>query len=240
MGLRDTPDFRELGQADDFVVGALAPGFPHVSGGGNELREILVRSDHVGLEAVRLRAFHESPDDIVRLEAVDFQHGNAEGAAEVLDVRDGGGEFLRHLVALGLVGRVFDVAGRGCGGVESHADVRGELLFEDGKEGVDEAVEGGGVDAFGVADGILDKGKVCPVDQGHAVEEEEAFHVGETLNFKLPSTSSLRQAQGKINSNEEVLVRGEGWVTFENLEEMDFGRLFLVSIAGLLLRDPQK
>jgi hypothetical protein len=60
----------------------------------------------------------------------------------------------------------------------------GLLLFQDGEQGVDEAVERGGVDAFGVPDGIMDKGEMGAVNQSHAIEQEKTFH-GEILNFKL-------------------------------------------------------
>ena len=118
--------------------------------------EVLVGSDHVGLEAVGFGAFDEGADEVVGLEAVDFQDGDGEGAAECLHVGDGGGELFGHFVALGFVGGVFDVARGGCGSIEGDAEVGGVFLFQDGEEGVDEAVEGGGVDAFGVADGIID------------------------------------------------------------------------------------
>ncbi len=178
MWLRNAPDFREFIEPDDFVFTSFAARLPHVGGGGNELGEVFVRRDHVGLEAVGFGAFDKCTDQVVRLEAVDFQDGDGEGAAEGFDVGDGGGEFLRHCVALGFVGGVFDVARGGRGRIEGDAEVRGVFLFQDGEEGVDEAVEGGGVDAFGVPDGIVDEREMRPVDQGHAVEEEEAFHVG--------------------------------------------------------------
>lgn len=198
MGLGDAPDFWELCEADDFMIGAFAAGLPHVGGGGDELGEVFVRGDHVGLEAVWLGAFDEGADEVVCLEAVDLEDGDGEGAAEGFYVGDGGGEFFGHFVALGFVGGVFDVARGGRGGVEGDAEVGGFFFFEDGEEGVDEAVEGGGVDAFGVADGVVNEGEVGAVDQGHAVEEEEAFHVGGEGKF-FPT-----------NSNEEVFAWGWG------------------------------
>ncbi len=68
------------------------------------------------------------------------------------------------------------MARRGRGGIEGDADVGGVLLFQDGEKRVDEAVEGGGVDAFGVPDRGLDEGEVGAVNEGHAVEQEKAVH----------------------------------------------------------------
>ena len=45
-------------------------------------------------------------------------------------MRNRGGEFLRHLVALRLVGGKKDVPRGGRGGVEGDADVGGVFLFE--------------------------------------------------------------------------------------------------------------
>ena len=54
--------------------------------GGDQLREILVRRDHEGLEiAVRLGAFQANgSDEVVGLEAVDDENGNGEGAGRGL------------------------------------------------------------------------------------------------------------------------------------------------------------
>jgi hypothetical protein len=105
-------------------------------------------------------------------------------------VRDGGGEFLRHFIALGLVGGVFDVARGGRGSVEGDADVGGLLLFENGQQCVDESVEGGSVDAFGVADGGLDQCKVRTINQGHAIEQEKAVHVA-SLASRIPRVQRM-------------------------------------------------
>ncbi len=176
MGFGNPPDFRKLWESDDLMIIALPAGFPHEGGGGEELREVLVRSDHEGLEIIGLSPLDQGSDDVVRLEAVDFQNRNVEGAAQVFHVGNRGGEFLGHLVTLCLVGRVFDVTRSGCGGVEGDADVRRVFLFEDEQQRVDESVERGGVGALGVADRVLDEREVGAIHQGHAVEEEKAFH----------------------------------------------------------------
>ena len=64
----------------------------------------------------------------------------------------------------------------GRGGVEGDSDVGGVLLFKDEEQRVDEAVERGGVDTLRVADRILDQREVGAVNEGHAVEQEKAFH----------------------------------------------------------------
>jgi hypothetical protein len=128
-------------QVDDFMIRPLAARLPHAGAFRNELREILVRRDHERLELVQLRALHQRADDVVRLEAIDLQHGNPERAAKRLHVRNRGGEFLRHLIALRLIGRKKNVPRRGRGGVEGDADVGGVFLFENRQQRVDEAVK---------------------------------------------------------------------------------------------------
>jgi hypothetical protein len=175
---RDSPDFREFFEADDFVVIALAAGFPHEGLVGDELGEVLVRGDHEGLEAGAFRAFDERADDVIRFEAVDLENRDVEGAAERFDMRDGGGEFLRHFIALRLVGRVFDVARSRRGGVEGDADMGGIFLFENGEQRIDEPVKRGGVDSFRVPNGGLDQREMGAIDEGHAIEQEKAVHGG--------------------------------------------------------------
>ena len=191
MGFGDTPDFRQLGQADDLVVVALATRFPHESGRGKELGEVFVRGDHERLETGGFGAFHQGADDVVRLEAVDLEHRDSERAAEVFDVRDGGGEFLWHLVALRFVSRIAEVARRRRGGVEGDADVARLLFFEDEQQRIDEAVKCGRVDALRVANGILDEREMGAVNQGHAVEQEKAVH-GRSLRGDFPRVQQSR------------------------------------------------
>ena len=130
------------------MIIALATGLPHESCGADELGEVLVGSDHVGLEAVGLGSFRQSADEVIGLEAVFFENGDLKGAAEAFDVRDGGGEFLGHVLALGFVFWEFLVAGGWGRGVEGDADMGRLLVFENGQEGVGETVERGGIDPF--------------------------------------------------------------------------------------------
>ena len=123
----------------------------------------------------------ERADDVVGLVAVEFEHGQVEGADEALDVGDGGAEFLGHFLALGLVGGKFLVARGGRGGVEDDGEMGGRLLGEQFEQRVGEAVDGGGVAARGGADRVGGEGEVGAVDERHAVEEKEGvFAVGHT------------------------------------------------------------
>ena len=90
----------------------------------------------------------------------------------------------------------------GLGSVEGHADVGGLLLLENGEERIGEAVKGRGVDALGIADGVLDQREVGPVDQGHAIEEEESWgvrHRGSNFSDRLGGwAGSYRQFLGDV------------------------------------------
>jgi hypothetical protein len=163
--LGDTPDFREFFHRDDFVVVALAAGFPHEGLFGEELGEILVRRDHERLEAGGFGAFDQGADDVVRLEAVELQDRDVEGAAQRLDVRDGGGQFLRHFIALGLVGGKFDVARVGAEVSKATPMWRRVFLFQNGQQRVDEPVQRGRVDPLGVADRGLDQREMGAINQ---------------------------------------------------------------------------
>ena len=91
-------------------------------------------------------------------------------------------EFLRHLLALRLVGGEFDVARGRRGGVEDDGEVRRRLLGDELEQRVGEAVDRGGVAARRGADRVGREGEMGAVNQRHAVEEEErVFAVGHGL-----------------------------------------------------------
>ena len=93
------------------MVAALATWFPHGGGCTDELGKILIRSNHVGVDAPALiGAVGDGADDVVCFVAVEFKHGYAEGVAKFFDQGDGLGEFFRHGLSLSFVFRVEDVA----------------------------------------------------------------------------------------------------------------------------------
>ncbi len=56
------------------------------------------------------------------------------------------------------------------------------FLLQNREKRVDEPVERGRVDAFGIPDGILDQGEMGAVNQGHTVEKEETIHAARVLS----------------------------------------------------------
>ena len=179
MRLFHAPDFGKFLGSDGFEFGAFATGFPHCGGGGDELGKVFVGGDHEGVVfAFVVGGLGESSDEVVGFVAIDFEEGDGEGFAEFLAGGDGGAEFVRHLVAVGLVFRIFFVARSGGRGVPGDGEVGGFLVLDDGEKGIGEAEEGGGIHALGVHDGIADEGKVGAVDEGHAIEEKEAVGLG--------------------------------------------------------------
>ena len=87
------------------------------------------------------------------------------------------GKLFGHLIALRLVSRKTEVSRCRCRGIEGDTDVGWTFLFQNGEQRIDKSVKRGGIDAFGITNGILDEGEMRPVNQGHAVEQEKAFHV---------------------------------------------------------------
>lgn len=181
------------------MIGALAPGPPDRGGGADELGEILIGRDHVGVEfTTGIGAVCECADDVIRLVAIELQHGDLKGLAEAFHLRNCGEQFLGSGIALGLVGGKFDVARGGCLSIERDAEVSGIFLFDDGEQCVREAVESGGIDALGIADGIGDKGEMRPVDQRHAIEKKQS-HAG-MMEKISPVVSSYRSGQTTLPS----------------------------------------
>lgn len=71
----------------------------------DQLTVVLVRCEHVGLDAGGSSLGGERADYVVRLEAVCLQHGNVHGSNDILDDGYGGADVLRRLLALRLIGR---------------------------------------------------------------------------------------------------------------------------------------
>ncbi len=184
VGPHDAPLRQHLGHAEDFGVVALARGTVDEDMLVNELAEILVGRHHVGREIFFDGLAGERANDVVGFVAVEFEHGQVEGADEALDVGNGGGKLLGHFLALRLVGGKFDVARGGRVGVEDDGEMGGRLLGQEFEERVGEAVDGRGVASGGGANRVCGKGEVGAVDEGHAVEKEESvFAVGNGKKF---------------------------------------------------------
>ncbi len=177
LGTLHPPEFAQGGEIDDVVFAAAAPGFPHRAGLGDQLSEILVGGDHEGFEVTPgVGLPGEGADDVVGLVAVQFEDRDVERFTEALEVGEGGGQFLRHVLAVGLVLGKELVAGSGRGGVEGHREVGGLLFFENGQEGVGKPEEGRGVNPLRAVNRVPDQGEMGPVGQCHPVQQEKPLH----------------------------------------------------------------
>lgn len=123
------------------MIRALATRFPHADFFRNQLREILVRSDHEALETVLFRAPDESADDVVRLVAVELQNGDVKGAAKRFHMGNGRSKLFRHLITLRFVSGKTQVPWRRGRGVEGNSDVCWTLFFQNRQQSVDEAIQ---------------------------------------------------------------------------------------------------
>jgi hypothetical protein len=141
LGALDAPFGEDFRHAEDLDFAACAAWFVDADVLADELAEVLVGRDHIGVEALVLGALGEGADDVVSLEAVFDQQRNAHGLAEALHRRDGGGEVFGHGLALGLVVGEPLMAWRGCRGIEGDGEVRGLLVVAQVEQRVGEAEE---------------------------------------------------------------------------------------------------
>ena len=70
--------------------------------------------------------------------------------------------------------------------VESHGYVRGLLIADNFEQCLRETVKRGGVDPFGRENGLGDQRKVRPINQGHAIQQEQLLRHGKTIQRLLP------------------------------------------------------
>ena len=175
----DVPLGANGGRVEKFVVSPLSAWFPHGGGVGDELGEIFIWRDHVGVNtALLIGAVSEGADDVVGLVARDFEHGDTHGFAKAFDVGDGNGELLGHGFALGFVGWVDFVPRCGFFGIKGNTDVGGIVVIDDIEERVGKSHDRRGIHALGGEDGIAEEGEVGTVNKSHAVEEEKLMHWG--------------------------------------------------------------
>ena len=139
----------------------------------DELCEVLVEGDHVGVEPGRLGTPRDGADHVVRLDAGVADDRDAHRLGHPLHVRQGVAHPLGRLLARALVVGV----GVGAPGrprcVEHHGDVGGLLVGEDLQQRVGVAEYRRRVEAVGGDQRIVQKHEVGAVHQRHAVDQVE-------------------------------------------------------------------
>ena len=92
----------------------MATGLPHRGAGGDELGEVFIRGHHEGLHGASFFGLRgEGSDDVIRLIAIELDHGDIKGGTELFDLRDSEGELLGHGIALSFILRVSFMASGG-------------------------------------------------------------------------------------------------------------------------------
>ncbi len=118
-----------------------------------QLRQVLVGGHDHATEAVRALPHQRRPDQVIGFVLLMCQHGEAEGEAQCLAMRELALEFVRRGVAVGLVGRIQRVAEAGiqCF-VEGDGDVLRANAVEQFQQKAGEAVHGIGGPAVRVGE----------------------------------------------------------------------------------------
>ncbi len=141
----------------------------------DQLPEILVRRDHVGLEALPLRAPHQRADEIIRLEAIQGQRGNIERLEHPPHVRQRGAQILRHLLPGRLVRGKLPMPVRRRRRVKRHPQVRRLPAAQDVQQRLGEPVKRRRIHPLRRQHRPGDKRKVRPVHQRHAVQQKQSL-----------------------------------------------------------------
>jgi hypothetical protein len=179
---RDPEEVLDVGLADLGLFRRVPDGRRRV----DDLEEVLVGRDDDRADVPGRRARGQGRQDVVGFVLRVFGRGDAEGPEDVLEDGHLDGQVLGHRLALGFVideglvadGRALDV--------EDDPGVLRLLPVQDLAQGAEEAVHGARGEARRVGQAL--DGVVGAVEQGVAVDEDEAFRA----QSNLPSTISSR------------------------------------------------
>src|SRR5258706_15533503 len=76
--------------------------------------------------------------------------------------------------------------------VESHGQMSRLLVADDFEQRLREAVEGGGVNAFGGEDGAGNQSEMRAVNQGHGIQEKELLRHGKRIARIKPGITQMK------------------------------------------------
>ncbi len=143
---------------------------------GDELERVPVTGADEHVHPRGLGLGRQGGDDVVGLEAVGLDGGDAQGGEDLLEQGDLAGELARRRGAAGLVLGVLLGAEGLARDVERHGDVSRVLVTQDVDEHRREAVDGVGVLA-GARREVLDgQGEERPVGERMTIEQQETTH----------------------------------------------------------------
>ena len=180
----DLPVLEHFGNTHNFRRQTALGGFIDEGVCVNELGEIFVRRDHVGVEAFFLCTTGERADQVVGFKTLRGDDRNIERFQEFLNAGNGGADFFGSFLTLCFVFGKFVVAERRPVNIEGDGDVRRTLFLDQFEQGVEKAEDGGNVAALRIDHRIAHEGEVRPVNQRHAVEKEKFFaHAPESSGF---------------------------------------------------------
>ena len=168
--LFDAPLFEHFFDTEHFGVGAFFGGLHHEGVFVDELGEIFIGRDHIGVEALFFGAARERADNVVGFKALFRENGNIKRFEKFLNLRNGGADLFGGFFALRFVFGKFVVPERRPGDIERHGDVRRLLLIDDLKQGVDESKNSRDVFALRVDHRVAHEREVGAVDQRHSIE----------------------------------------------------------------------
>ena len=191
-----------LRHADDLVLIPLTARFPDERMRIHQLREVLIRRHHERGKTLAFRAPRQRADDVVRFITIQPQHRNAKRFYYPPHRLQALTQFLRHRLALRLVGRELHMPRRRCLSIERHRQMRRLLLLDEIQQHRGEPIERRDIHAIARHDRPLHECKMRPVNERHAVEEEESF----VLCHAAPVSRPAADAQGK---NEPVPGPGD-------------------------------
>jgi len=139
----------------------------------HNLSVVFVRGHHVDSKMISFCFFGDRADDVICLKSIHFQHGDLEGFHNFFDPRDRNRDILRLLESVGLVGLVLNMSEGGCFGIKSHRDVAWFFFFQYFQKCIGKSEHHTRIETFRIDSWVFAKCKMCPIDQGHGVQQKE-------------------------------------------------------------------
>ena len=139
---------------------------------------IVFISRHIHDVKVLFEALAHGAQSVISLIAIFTNLRHFGQGKEIQDGRDLALHIIRHRGAIGLVIIIFQVPEGGSFAIKGDGQILSLMLIQEREEGIDHTEDGRGVLAPAVDQRITDKGKVCPIEQGCAIDQIKfRFHV---------------------------------------------------------------
>ena len=182
----------------------LIPGMENRDMRTGELPQVLIRGRNDDLLEPGLHsACGKCPQNIVRLIALSLDRADAPSFRQLLCLPNGGGDVFRHLLALGLVGRIKRVTKGRARALQGDSHMRRvkkpQHLFQRGRE----KRERGGHDSGGRTPRVFREDEMPPIEDRHQVDQKQRCSRHARLLSEAVRHRSAKTPKGVVSTSSD-------------------------------------